>query len=303
MSDGDTHRSNFLRTCLERLGDPRNFHKWETGEVNYVATLELTAGDVPELLTIARKWAEPLNWPDDDEYVAGYAPIHAWRALAQLGATEAIPVLLEMVGPLDERADDWYLEEFPHAFAWIGPASLPALADRLADTRCPTYPRVSAASGLRELAKRHPETRQDVVDVLRRTLSGFEHEDQEVSAFIITDLLDLKATEAAELIERAYAADCVAIEIADNWNTVRKELGVAGLGLVPKELAGATWEWGFHAPGRRHDQGILPSSGQYKSVSDDMVDAAVPASSSTRIGRNQPCPCGSGKKYKKCCGR
>ncbi|MDR2713514.1 MAG: SEC-C domain-containing protein, partial [Clostridiales bacterium] len=23
----------------------------------------------------------------------------------------------------------------------------------------------------------------------------------------------------------------------------------------------------------------------------------------TRIGRNEPCPCGSGKKYKKCCGQ
>ncbi|MBW2689835.1 MAG: SEC-C domain-containing protein, partial [Deltaproteobacteria bacterium] len=22
----------------------------------------------------------------------------------------------------------------------------------------------------------------------------------------------------------------------------------------------------------------------------------------TKIGRNDPCPCGSGKKYKKCCG-
>jgi len=24
---------------------------------------------------------------------------------------------------------------------------------------------------------------------------------------------------------------------------------------------------------------------------------------STKVGRNDPCPCGSGKKYKKCCGR
>lgn len=23
---------------------------------------------------------------------------------------------------------------------------------------------------------------------------------------------------------------------------------------------------------------------------------------STKVGRNSPCPCGSGKKYKKCCG-
>jgi SEC-C motif-containing protein len=29
---------------------------------------------------------------------------------------------------------------------------------------------------------------------------------------------------------------------------------------------------------------------------------AIPAVSQ-KVGRNEPCPCGSGKKYKKCCGR
>jgi uncharacterized protein YecA (UPF0149 family) len=24
---------------------------------------------------------------------------------------------------------------------------------------------------------------------------------------------------------------------------------------------------------------------------------------SNKVGRNEPCPCGSGKKYKKCCGK
>jgi hypothetical protein len=27
------------------------------------------------------------------------------------------------------------------------------------------------------------------------------------------------------------------------------------------------------------------------------------SSAATRVGRNDPCPCGSGQKYKKCCGR
>jgi preprotein translocase subunit SecA len=27
-----------------------------------------------------------------------------------------------------------------------------------------------------------------------------------------------------------------------------------------------------------------------------------PASAGNKVGRNDPCPCGSGKKYKKCCG-
>lgn len=30
--------------------------------------------------------------------------------------------------------------------------------------------------------------------------------------------------------------------------------------------------------------------------------AETPASGKSKVGRNNPCPCGSGKKYKKCCG-
>ena len=31
--------------------------------------------------------------------------------------------------------------------------------------------------------------------------------------------------------------------------------------------------------------------------------AAQRGGSTPKVGRNDPCPCGSGKKYKKCCGR
>lgn len=31
-------------------------------------------------------------------------------------------------------------------------------------------------------------------------------------------------------------------------------------------------------------------------------EGPAPVVSATRVGRNDPCPCGSGKKYKKCCG-
>jgi uncharacterized protein len=40
-----------------------------------------------------------------------------------------------------------------------------------------------------------------------------------------------------------------------------------------------------------------------KQREDDLgVDAPDPRRSTPKIGRNDPCPCGSGKKYKKCCG-
>jgi len=316
-------RAGTLLERLERFGDPREAWKWQTGEVDYVAQLALTAADVPELLAIARQWAEPFDWPEDENDVSGYAPVHAWRGLAQLRATAAIGLLLEMMDPLDKDGDDWYLEEFPHAFAWIGPASLAPLRDYLADERHGTYPRIAASGGLRELAKRHEQLRGEVVKALCDILARFETTDETVNAFVVSDLLDLKATEASELIERAHAADAVDTMVCGNWETVRKELGVEGLGLVPKDLATrktclfppetqakmeAAFDWLFRRP--------IPPSDHWEGPDDlDDVDA-LPADASVllgapvahlqqarKAGRNDPCPCGSGKKYKKCCGR
>ncbi|MBQ6892711.1 MAG: SEC-C domain-containing protein [Clostridia bacterium] len=33
-----------------------------------------------------------------------------------------------------------------------------------------------------------------------------------------------------------------------------------------------------------------------------MPQKKVPVRKTEKVGRNDPCPCGSGKKYKKCCG-
>jgi hypothetical protein len=249
------------------------------------------AANVPELLDIARQWMEPIEWPEDKKDMSGYAPVHAWRGLAHLRATEAIGLLLEMMDPLDADEDDWYLDEFQHAFAWIGPASMAPLRDYLADDRHGVYPRIAAAEGMKELALRHGELRDDVVKTL--------------NAFIITGLLDLKATNAAELIERAHAADRVDLSVNGNWNTVRKKLGVEGLGLVPQHMATRRPFAAFLSP---ENQAILESIGSFHNESDVPPDApveapALPHQSSHKPGRNDPSPCGSGKKYKKCCMR
>jgi preprotein translocase subunit SecA len=40
---------------------------------------------------------------------------------------------------------------------------------------------------------------------------------------------------------------------------------------------------------------VEPESGENPAETEGAVAA-------TKVGRNDPCPCGSGKKYKKCCG-
>ena len=141
------------------------------------------------------------------------------------------------------------------------------------------------------------------MQALCQTLSHYQETDQAVNGFVIADLLDLKATEAAELIERAYAADCVDVSLNGNWNDARKKLGVEGLGLVSEELASMEWGWAPRAQANREDAGAPLHGGRRKLPSDHAADLAVPVGSSPKVGRNEPCPCGSGKKYKKCCGR
>ncbi|MFZ0482615.1 MAG: PBPRA1643 family SWIM/SEC-C metal-binding motif protein [Desulfobacterales bacterium] len=34
-----------------------------------------------------------------------------------------------------------------------------------------------------------------------------------------------------------------------------------------------------------------------------LLNRPEPKEAEKKVGRNEPCPCGSGKKYKKCCGR
>ncbi len=55
----------------------------------------------------------------------------------------------------------------------------------------------------------------------------------------------------------------------------------------------------FEAPGTIERQENIPSFPSFSNPSSAAAKPAAPGRS--KVGRNQPCPCGSGKKYKKCC--
>ncbi len=65
-----------------------------------------------------------------------------------------------------------------------------------------------------------------------RQLERFAENDEELNAFLIYSLVNLKALEAAPLIERAFAADRVDTFIMGDWYDVQVELG-----LMSKEEA------------------------------------------------------------------
>jgi hypothetical protein len=197
-----------LRDRLESVGDPRHI-RWRERQTDYVKLCEVTGADVEELVAVAQEWADPQDdWPEDDEnYVAGYAPLHAWRCLAHLEAPEAVEPLLAIIDTLDEQGDDWFLEDLPYVFAFVGPPAIDPLCAYLADDRHGTYSRICAGRGMELAAKRHPSTRARVIEGVGDVLGGFREHDPALNAFLCGALLErwpsltavIQAVEAAKI--------------------------------------------------------------------------------------------------------
>jgi preprotein translocase subunit SecA len=72
--------------------------------------------------------------------------------------------------------------------------------------------------------------------------------------------------------------------------------------LFKIELAGANGQPMVRQ--RRRDQPIIEHRGALSEGHEDSGATTVKTvrRQGAKVGRNAPCPCGSGKKYKKCCG-
>ncbi|WP_026731301.1 HEAT repeat domain-containing protein [Fischerella sp. PCC 9605] len=209
---------------LLTYGDCRKFQEIP----NYIEELGFSSEHIPDLIRMATD--QQLNSSDLDGLEI-WAPIHAWRALGQLRAEAAIEPLISLFHELD---DDWSSSELPDIFGKIGPAAIPALQAYLADSSHDSYDRATAATSLTKIAENHPDTRNQCIAILTQQLELFADNDIELNAFLIGELIDLKAVESASVMERAFAAERVVPFIVGDWNEVQVSLGLKDPTEVPE---------------------------------------------------------------------
>ena len=59
----------------------------------------------------------------------------------------------------------------------------------------------------------------------------------------------------------------------------------------------------FKEHGWKHIIGLEPDKPEDITDLELLLNPARPTIAAKKVGRNEPCPCGSGKKFKKCCGK
>lgn len=243
---------------------------------------------VPDLIRMALDQALHMGDPDSTQV---WAPIHACWALGQLRAEEAIPGLLELMRLEDSEC---LSEDLPHILAMIGSAAFEPVARFFANEKKGNWARITAAITLKQIAKVHPETRLECIARLTQQLESYAQQDGTLNAFIVCELLELEAQDATSLMERAFAEGPIDETLLGDWEDVEIRLGLKAKRTKPRK------------PNQFTELGeqFLKLMAMNPAPSAAFVPQTPPALKTTKVkvGRNEPCPCGSGQKYKKCCG-
>ena len=151
--------------------------------------------------------------------------------------------------------------------------------------------------------------RRDVIEnwvsdfVMSDGMRGFSGGVREVAGEVLVGFLDgaceMRDVEPAEIEERdvkeSLLGDVARLNVAED---VKRELpGLCGAFLGQLEEVGRLG--GGRVMGA-YVRALGGRGGAFDEASSGKVKPVVRAGA--KIGRNDPCPCGSGKKYKKCCG-
>ncbi len=246
---------------------------------------------------------EALYYADSDSE-AVWAPIYAWRALGQLQVEEAIAPLVTVLRRADrEGGDDWVSGELPDILGAFGKPALEPLAAFLEDAANGDYSRAGAAAALSILGAKHPEVRLECIERLSRQLGAFAAQSGELNGLILGPMMDLQAVEALPVIREAFAAGAVDEMIVGDIEDVE-----IGFGL---RLPRPQREPSLESLLQERPESSQKKAAKFQSAAASASDRparvtagdGVPFIADVKIGRNDPCPCSSGKKFKKCCGK
>jgi hypothetical protein len=264
---------------------------------------------VPALLGVLEDVARDLN-----PYVGGgrFIHIYAMYLLAQFREGRACPLLVQIFStpgelPMD-LAGDVVTEDLGRILASVSDGDVGGMTSLVENEQANGYVRSAAMKGLLTLVACGQRSRDEVMAYFKSLFQKFDRKPSHAWTALVRSCTELFPEEVVGEIRQAYE-DELAEPFFIGWEDVEEALA-RGKETVSGELKGGysliadvADELGWWACfgedssniGRRKARLSLP---KFDLGTQKPIRRAQP-----KVGRNDPCPCGSGKKFKKCCGR
>jgi hypothetical protein len=270
-----------------------------------------------EIVARGAQLIHPLTWMVMDpsswqaKGPAWWAPIHATYLLGAIGGEDTLMGLLTAAEHAEAVRCDWVLSALPAIFGRMGASARPYLSERVRDRARDPLARATMAECLAATALTDPEGADAVFaelgavfvdatdDTLKSLVGGLlldfqrrehreallEHARRPAARLEADDAEGVAFT--AEDVERALAPDAIPIPrpLLEEWMVFYEA----------DEIAGRQARWSEEDA---DSEGVDVELGD-EEWEPEFIPQVVRLT--PKIGRNDPCRCGSGKKYKKCC--
>ncbi len=262
---------------------------------------------------LARLVTKPEMW--QAELPVFWAPIHATYILGAIGSAGVIPALIRAMEQAEAQDCDWITDEIPSILGRLGAPARSPLITLLNDRSRSPYLRATAAEALAATTLADPVDADSIFGLIGACLAD-QAEDEYLHDIAGNLLLDFRRSEHKDTL-LAFAREQEGNRRHDPlFPLVFSEQDVVdAFAKLTPTLRHYTRTWlDFYSPStiaqrqarwqeedRRQGE---PDDSEKDPLDDDLLDL-LPVEpivrSEPKIGRNDPCPCGSGKKYKKCC--
>ncbi len=240
--------------------------------------------------------AEPENWERDD---AGWcAALHAVFLTGAIGGKEAVKPLIDAISPAAESSNYWITEALPAIFGRVGLCAVDELKIMARNSALDWFPRSIAFEGLGAIALNNPEFEPEALSFLA-AIAADKKEAPEGRVWAGQTLLNFGKAEHKELLLELVET------VVRNREFDRKNVEEAATGKTCFTQYKKDW-FSFYSPeevAARQKRWEEESRSGDEEMENYGPPPIIPVTErAPKIGRNEPCPCGSGKKYKKCCG-
>jgi hypothetical protein len=263
---------------------------------------------VPELLRIVDDTTQrAAELADDSDYMAH---LYALFLLAQFREARAYPVVIRFASLpgelLDALGGDFVTEDLGRVLASVCGSELDGIQSLIENDHIDQWVRAAAVCSLVTLVAAGQKSREEIVGYFAELFRGrLAREWSPVWDTLVCETCDLHPAELMDDIRNAYEEGLVDPGFI-GFDDVQRDLE-KGRDRVLARLAADPHHCLVQDTVKEIESWACFREDESSDALDDLElePASVPAQvwrPGPKISRNDPCPCGSGKKYKKCCG-
>jgi tetratricopeptide (TPR) repeat protein len=232
-------------------------------------------------------------------------PFHAMFLLKELKAEEILPKVLAFLESDNDFLDFWLGDHLTTSI-WqclyvLGINNTGILKEFLLKPGIYTYSKTAVSETLCQMVLHHPEKKEEITAIFSEVFTHFAEASLEDN-LLDTDFLGLAIggafhchlDELLPIIKTLYEKQYVALGINGDYNAVEKYF---------RKPSAFNHKRNNYSIFELYDHILSTWSGYNEEKKEYSYNRTIPIEQvkSEKIGRNDDCPCGSGKKYKKCC--